>query len=205
VLIVRIETPHDPSLEIAPRRARHREHARREVLRTLSEVTGVAIDHLRFMREMSGKPRLTIGGTGEVSFNVSHADGASLLAIAEPGLDVGVDIERVIDLPDAAALAARVLAPRERDALTQDNDQPGAVRALLQRWTEKEAILKAAGLGLSRDPQSFALVSRSGALHAEGASDLRHFRVWPLDVGPRFVAAVSANRPPLTVTWRAAP
>ena len=151
ILVVRIETTPDASLALAPRRARHRDAARREVLRLLAAITGTPVDRLAFVREMSGKPRLTIAGPHVVAFNVSHTDGASVLAVSNGGIDVGVDVEAAIDLPDAVSLAKRMLRDAERAALG-DGDRMVAPRTLLQRWTEKEAVLKAAGLGLSCDP-----------------------------------------------------
>ena len=202
ILVVRIETTPDASLALAPRRARHRDAARREVLRLLAAITGTPVDRLAFVREMSGKPRLTIAGPHVVAFNVSHTDGASVLAVSNGGIDVGVDVEAAIDLPDAVSLAKRMLRDAERAALG-DGDRMVAPRTLLQRWTEKEAVLKAAGLGLSCDPRSFSLVARSGALAAEGPPELRRFRVWPLDLGERFVGAVAADRRTLRVILHA--
>jgi phosphopantetheinyl transferase len=202
ILVVRIETTPDASLALAPRRARHRDAARREVLRVLAAVTGTPVDRLAFVREMSGKPRLTIAGPDVVAFNVSHTDGVSLLVVSNAGLDVGVDVEAAIDLPDAVALAKRTLTDAERAALS-DGDRAVAARTLLQRWTEKEAVLKAAGLGLSCDPRSFSLVARSGAFGTEGVAELRRFRVWPLDLGPGFTGAVAADRRTLRVTLHA--
>lgn len=201
-LAIVIETTQDPSLALIERRARHREAARRQVLRLLAELTGVRDDQLRFVREMSGKPRLI--GPSSIVFNVSHTDGASLLAVAAAGVEIGVDIEAIADLPDRGALAKRILTRHERDAIDAAG-KADATRALLQRWTEKEAALKAAGLGLSRDPQSFSLLARGSTLVPDGVPELKTFRVWPLDLGPRFVGALSADRPSFRIALRTSP
>lgn len=102
---------------------------------------------LRFRYGPHGKPDLVDDGAGwRLRFNVSHADGLALYAVAE-GREVGVDLERVRSDVDVEAIAVW-FSPRERAALAA---LPASRRreAFFAYWTHKEAWLKAVGGGLS--------------------------------------------------------
>ena len=89
-----------------------------------------------------GKPMLR---GGESHFNVSHTDGVVLVALADA--PVGVDVERLRDMPGAAGLVERYFSGPER---RQFADLPEAVRTLgfFRGWTCKEAVLKGIGCGV---------------------------------------------------------
>jgi 4'-phosphopantetheinyl transferase len=89
-----------------------------------------------------GKPGVV---RSELEFSMSHAGERALVAIS-PRSRVGVDVELVCRLPEAAALARAHFTEREQRHLTRAADQ----RELLRLWTRKEALLKATGEGLSR-------------------------------------------------------
>lgn len=84
-----------------------------------------------------GKP----GWPGGPSFSIAHAGGYAVCAVAPPGIDIGVDIESA-DRVRAATLRL-VTTERERAQV-----ESGAMDATAL-WTCKEAVLKAAGAGLS--------------------------------------------------------
>lgn len=87
----------------------------------------------------NGKPELAGGG---VRFNVTHTHGLGLVAVA--GRRVGVDVERVRPVPDAAGLVGRFFSAAERDQFhaLPEADRPAA---FLRGWVCKEAVIKAAG------------------------------------------------------------
>lgn len=99
----------------------------------------------------SGQPMLP--GTGWAT-SLSHS-GTLVLLAASRTTALGVDIERAPASARMQALAAEICAPEEHGSL---RGLPEAAReqALLQLWTRKEALLKAAGLGLACPPSSFA-------------------------------------------------
>ncbi len=84
-----------------------------------------------------------------LEFNLSHAEDVALLAVTVTR-QVGIDLER-IDPGRADALGPAVLTERERRALAT-LPAPRHLAALFRLWTRKEAVLKAAGLGLSYPP-----------------------------------------------------
>jgi 4'-phosphopantetheinyl transferase len=87
-------------------------------------------------------------GNHGLQFSLSHCQSAALLAVTA-GQPVGIDVEdgASIRTADVGALAREFLTKREAQII---GSLAGAdrVRAFLQCWTRKEALLKAVGLGL---------------------------------------------------------
>ena len=127
------------------------------------------------------KPTLdpTSGGD-RLHFNVSHAEGLALYAIARDR-PVGVDLELCRADLDPAELAPTVLAPQEWATL---KTLPLAEQRaqFLQHWTAKEAYLKARGVGLSLPPDQIVLAaSAQGKLSiASAGGDEREGEHWAL-------------------------
>lgn len=127
-----------------------------------------------------GKPRVD----GGVDFSVSSSGQRVLMAITDGGA-IGVDIEE--RTRDAADMAARVLAPGERETVPTDH--------AIDRWCCKEALLKATGYGLAIEPSSIELVESEGCLRAATvppkARDLLRFSISPLVVAADYAAAMA--------------
>ena len=145
----------------------------------------------------SGKPslppaRASTPGEPTLWFNLSHSEDLALCAVGESG-EVGVDIESVRALSDFKRLAQRHFSPAELrhwSASTGDD----ALLEFFRIWTRKEAMLKAAGFGLSRP------LERVDTL--EGI--LEDVAYWLLDVRPGegFTGAVAcANVPSEVLRW----
>jgi 4'-phosphopantetheinyl transferase len=118
--------------------------------------------------EQHGKPVLP-GGPG---FSLTHA--GDLVGVAvHPGGPVGLDVEQVRELTDLAAMAAHACSPRE--------NAPDA-EAFFTLWTRKEALLKAAGTGLSA-PMSAITLGPSGVLDWAG-EDAPADPAWLRDLRP---------------------
>lgn len=130
---------------------RRRHVVARSVLKTtLAERLGRAPHALRFETGPFGKPALAADlaarDAAPLHFNLSHSGDLALIALAP--VPVGVDLER--DTPvDAQALAQAWFTPAEQARLAQGQDD------FLSLWTAREAVLKAAGTGLSADPMAF--------------------------------------------------
>jgi phosphopantetheinyl transferase len=119
----------------------------------------------------AGKPRL-VGARRDLRFSVSHAGGLTLVAVAA-GREVGIDVER-LGRRRWLSLPGHALTPAERRSL---DALSGAAReaAFLRLWTRKEAVLKAAGVGLAVDP---ARVEVSGPAEPPAVLDV------PASIGP---------------------
>ena len=88
-----------------------------------------------------------------LSFNVSHSENHLLLAVSK-GREVGIDIERVKCEFDCVEIAKGFFSTYE---LAQLRALPPSERELgfITCWTQKEAYIKAQGMGLSLDLDSF--------------------------------------------------
>lgn len=178
-------------------RDRQRFAAGRAILRMLlGHYLGMAADAVGFEYGPQGKPALAEGcGDRSLSFNLSHSHDLALFAFARRRA-VGVDVERVRPLSDAAAIARRFFSSREVAALQ-------AARAARQEtvffeiWTRKEAYIKALGEGLSRPLGGFSVAlgkERAPLGHVEGdAAEAERWRLAPLFLDAEYVAAVAVE------------
>jgi 4'-phosphopantetheinyl transferase len=137
---------------------------------------GRAPQEIAFRYGANGKPLLAPEGAGSppLHFNVTHSDGIALLAFTRIG-DVGIDLERIRDLPDWQAIAEASLSPRQLERLWQhpvDRRREEFFRA----WTQQEALLKAAGTGLGGAPPR-----------------VEDFQVYSLRAEPGFAAALAVT------------
>ena len=133
-------------------RDRHRYVAARSSLRrVLGRATGRDPATLRFASNDYGKPSL--GDAPLLRFNLSHSEGAGLIALDPASLhaprgELGVDIELPRPLSDALALAGSLFEPQECEELAA-LEEPARTSAFLWGWTRKEACLKALGTGFA--------------------------------------------------------
>ena len=107
---------------------------------------------------------------------------------------VGVDVERVRDLPDAIQIAERYFAPGECEAIRRAPvERRSAVFAVT--WTRKEAVLKALGVGLHAPLDSFETGAPDGAACVTGeASEWHGWTVTDLAPAPGYIGAVAIQR-----------
>jgi 4'-phosphopantetheinyl transferase len=85
------------------------------------------------------------------TFNLSHSHNHFALGLSGKG-EIGVDIEVGLSLEVAQEVAGNVLGSEELDHWTNLPKSEQA-DAFGRYWTLKEAILKATGEGLRRDPR----------------------------------------------------
>jgi 4'-phosphopantetheinyl transferase len=158
----------------------------------LARYTGCAPAAVPIAADANGRPVLA-GALSRLHFNLSHSGEMALAAFAlnDP---VGVDVERVRDLPDAIQIAERYFAAGEREAIRRaPADRRSAAFAVT--WTRKEAILKALGLGLHAPLNSFETGAADGAARVTGgAAQWRGWTVTDLVPGPGYVGAVAIQR-----------
>ncbi|MCG8469130.1 MAG: 4'-phosphopantetheinyl transferase superfamily protein [Gemmatimonadetes bacterium] len=137
-----------------------------------------------------GKPRLADArAEPALRFNLTHSADLALCIVGTDGA-VGIDVERVASVRNLDRLAERHFSESELAEwtdLSSEDRQAGFYRV----WTRKEALLKAAGLGLSRPLER--VDSIGGRL--DGA------RYWLRDiaVGEGFRGAVACERVPTAV------
>jgi 4'-phosphopantetheinyl transferase len=93
------------------------------------------------------KPELPPEVSPRVEFNLSHSDEAAYFAFAA-GKRVGVDIEHMRPRTDVDGLGRQVFTPQECQKLSAAPEQEKQ-DVFFSMWTQKEAYIKAIGLGLS--------------------------------------------------------
>lgn len=121
----------------------------RGVLRTiLGRYLNVEPAKVAFSYGEYGKPEVAPAFASDyLCFNVSHSDGIALYAVSWR-YRLGIDVERIRPVDDAAQIAARFFSPWENAAFAAVPD-PQKPQAFFNCWTRKEAYIKAIGEGLS--------------------------------------------------------
>jgi len=147
----------------------------------LADQTGQAGNCLTLAAQSHGKPYLT---DIRLDFNLSHSGEWALLGISHHG-PIGVDIEAIDPIPEAAELAARNFTAAEQQQWAHTH-APQRLKTFLQGWTRKEACLKALGSGLSIEPHVFeaGLEETPRITHIDGPAGRCPMTVWsiPLDI-----------------------
>ncbi len=113
-----------------------------------------------FSTASHGKPQLT---QHQLQFNISHSQ--HWLCIALATVPVGVDIELTSEAPTRPwlALAKRFFTMHEYQSLTE-RPVDKLMHAFFQLWTQKEAVLKAHGGGISAGLQRLDLLTHLHSL-----------------------------------------
>lgn len=141
---------------------RRRYVARRGVLRwLLGRYLKRPGDTLAFGYGAAGKPFLvpeqqeSVVPAEYLTFNLSDSEDVALYAFGR-GVELGVDVEHLREMPDALQIAEYSFSPFEREALAalpQDLTSLGFFHV----WTRKEAYVKATGQGLGAPLTEFTV------------------------------------------------
>lgn len=176
----------------------------RGILRLLlARYLGCPVSEIAFRYGPNGKPLLPADdGNAPIHFNVAHSESLALFAFARAG-EIGVDLERVRDLPDWEYIASAYFSPREQARL---RDCPADERRVefFRAWTRQEAVLKANGLGLGMSQGGLPGTWPAGALATDGenpafcASARPEFKLYPLQPVDGYAAAVAV---PPDIRW----
>jgi 4'-phosphopantetheinyl transferase len=124
---------------------------RSSLRRILSTYLGRGPGQLRYRLGPFGKPELAgPAGSEWLRFNIARS-ADRLMVIIGRGREVGVDIELVRPMPDLQLMAGDVLSRPEMEIFHRLGEAE-RLKSFFSVWTQKEAYLKARGLGLSRPP-----------------------------------------------------
>ncbi len=131
-----------------------------------------------------------------ITFNLSHADGLALIAITRKR-QLGIDIECVRPIPEAATIARQFFSPAENTAI-QSLPPDDQITAFYHCWTRKEAWLKAMGSGFSNALDTFDVSVGPGEpaalLSVRGSPDEpAHWALQTLTPAPGFVSTVAVE------------
>jgi 4'-phosphopantetheinyl transferase len=112
----------------------------------INSLYAIPIENQSFRTNLYGKPYLT-NSNCNIFFNISHTSDCVICAISD--VEVGVDIEKVRDLPED--IVTEVLSEKEKASLSFLNKTESTKRNQLffSFWTQKEAYVKYTGKGIS--------------------------------------------------------
>jgi len=132
---------------------------------------------------LHGKPRLE--GATNLSFSAAHCGGALAVAVSASG-EVGIDIESV--RRDFPGFASDICTPEELQLVFSPSETSSPLRV----WVLKEAVAKAAGLGLALPMSEIRLV-RSGGDVIQGVVGSQHYWLSNHELGQDVVGAVATS------------
>lgn len=136
----------------------------------------------------------------ELKFNLSHSEDHALIAITR-NAEVGIDIEKIKNF-DTRPVETLIFSKTEAEQL-ESVSEAERLHAFYSIWTQKEAVIKALGMGLSSSMTDFSVninpctspypIQKGGLL----------FTVKRLDYDPEFSAAIALSEPKTTYYyWR---
>jgi 4'-phosphopantetheinyl transferase len=162
--------------------------------RILAECLNTKPSALRFNRNAQGKPFLE---NGELEFNVSHSRDRQLIAVTA-GRAVGIDIEFRRSGLNMNSIAKRWFAPAEQEFFkTLGTPADG----FFEIWAKKEAYVKALGVGIYKDLNTFAVPVGEKPFFPNLGTDGRWF-FQTLEIDSGYAAAVVSEAPPVPVNVR---
>jgi 4'-phosphopantetheinyl transferase len=183
--------------------ARRLSRARREFVLTrallrqiLARYVGGAPAELRFDSSTNGKPVLR--GIQSVHFNASHSRDVCFIAVAHG--PVGIDVEYVQPEALRQSEIEQYLSPSELGHLDAMPVQARG-RALYACWTQKEAVLKALGIGLLFPPRLVNAFADGANFHVISLLG-RNWLVRQIPAPPGHTAAAAVERTNVMIRWR---
>jgi 4'-phosphopantetheinyl transferase len=134
----------------------------RGILRTmLGRYLDMQPEDIELRSTALGKPEVaTDPGEGTIQFNLSHSGGEAAYAFTR-GRRVGIDLEAMRPLSDLDGMVRQVLTAKEQHEYYQLASAL-RLRAFYNCWTQKEALTKATGEGLSRSLHSIRVAFLPG-------------------------------------------
>ncbi|WP_428059725.1 4'-phosphopantetheinyl transferase family protein [Candidatus Avelusimicrobium stercoris] len=146
----------------------------------VQQATGADKKEIEILPQPSGKPLLRVGGKDSpLAFSITHSHGFAVAGLAKEDTVLGIDLEKTAHRIEA--WAKDFFHPTE---LTEKSDT-----FLTALWTQKEALVKVLGTGLSLNSYDVRCVNG----HAEF-------------YGPALAAYEKLGRPALEIkTWELVP
>lgn len=157
----------------------------------LSQYTAQHPQRLQFAKSSHGKPEIT-NAFGKVFFNMSHSENLVAYVVA-PSKNVGIDVQCISPAIDFNSIAKSFFTANELAAM---NALPAENRskAFYRLWTSKESFVKATGLGLSVQLNSFdtsGIVYNSSIIFREKTIEKKLWSIWSFEPCIDYIGAVA--------------
>jgi hypothetical protein len=154
---------------------------------------GCPVADVSLARTAAGKPYLRSSVRAKTRFSVAHCPGLLVLAVGSEE-ELGVDVELGGQQADPRAFR-RFMTTQERAGLAQFGPA-----AIVPWWVRKEAVLKAAGVGLQADLRDWPVPvgDHPGVMRAVGRNGVVH-QVRDVRRGRYALAVARAGEAGLTV------
>ncbi len=130
-------------------------------------------NELEFTYNQYGKPQLL--HSPSLQFNLSHSGDLALLAVGEE-FPLGIDVEFFSARP-YEGIGKHLFSPRENQSLHETRTQLKPL-VFFHIWAQKEAFIKACGLGLSYPTQQFDVPSNPW--ESQQIIDPLHNTIWQM-------------------------
>jgi 4'-phosphopantetheinyl transferase len=141
-------------------RAQHHYTISQAMLRLLlSSYLDIEPDDVTLGARRKGKPYLI--HDRKLYFNISNSHDLCVYAFSTDG-EVGIDIEKIRELPDIQDLIHKNLTPSEREYVLKDPEK--MLERFFMFWTYKEAYLKTIGEGMRLTPENLEFSVENGII-----------------------------------------
>lgn len=154
----------------------------------LSCAAGCPLEQITIENDPQGKPQLSKDAHSHtVFFNISHTQNLCLIALSHT-YEVGIDVERLHPLKELSSLAQTYLSPEEWE-IWQKKGKNEKLPVFYEFWCAKEAILKAAGCGLTIHPRQVNTIEAQSGCPVRGIQDdgcffeFRDYALYPMPLG----------------------
>lgn len=116
----------------------------------MSDVALAVLKQIDVVKLPTGAPQVFVGSVPDArSVSISHSNGWAVAALSEPGSHLGIDLEKVEER--SRAWAEDFFDPREHAAASPEH--------FTTLWTQKEAVVKLLGRGLSLNTRDVLIVN----------------------------------------------
>ncbi|WP_306252745.1 4'-phosphopantetheinyl transferase superfamily protein [Parvularcula sp. IMCC14364] len=162
--ISRLKKLLDETEQARARAYRFREHRHRYILRRafqriiLGAYCAVEPSQLEYDTDHPEKPALP--AASGISFSAANSGNLGLLSVSH--LPVGIDLEHMLGQPALDLVAKDNFTKFEQERL-QGLSRDNWLRGFTRLWTQKEAVLKLQGIGLSMSPLEITVADSQDA------------------------------------------
>jgi phosphopantetheinyl transferase len=147
----------------------------------------------KIQRDDYRRPRLI--GQNAPSMTITHSGGIAAVLLGPKDIDIGLDLEPL--MPRPRNILCMMSSGKERAELESlyDEDEKNASSQTTDVWVAKEAIQKAAGLGMGLPPQSFEVYGRNVVnVGIDGVNNIFNLHCWKANLNGQLTSLAIAEK-----------